>query len=739
MSVAGLPEGMTVIGHTTDGPDPAVRMDAVTIPEEHRLHAMVLGSSGSGKSTILKMMIRQNLIRGEGVAVLDPHHDLAAWTAQRIPRWRSNHLVYVSPAQLVRTHKAVPINPLAAYGRAPGTAAASFTSTLMKAFDTKGVRMEQLLTQAATSLIASGRGGLGLLRQMIIDKSVRDTVLADVHIRDNLEFWENVFPNIAKEAVPAVDNKLTPIISNPAVGPFFEGGTGFDMGKLLDGSGILIFDGAGCDNDTERMIFTTFLLNMITTAAAKLVQSKPQGTLPKKFYLYVDEVQMLESDKLKEMLQQVRKWGIRITLAAQQLEGIEAGNATAMVGNCDLYIVGRCTPATARMVAPRMGADPDELAKIPKFHVKYHMGLPGDDIHGSMIRTRNMDGGSVSRDTLEEMVDCSLANYGVAVDMARYTNEPERDYGVTPLEMAILSALYRRPEGLGVEEAYIAAERFGAGKRRVAQALNHLVHRRLVDAFSGKTSTVYRLRRVAIDGYFDTAALKGRAGGDLHINTISALLDHYARLGYYTRMDTGDTTGSKPDLEVCEPAVGPDGSPDPDRWGSRVAIEVETGPSRHPNKPGEPGQVYKNWNKSRRDMPVWFLVYNERDALTITKQLSELDVKPSEYETTVISADEVLEGSAVPVPPGFVPAGPLPVGDDGGGAGPPDPEPPPRPEIERTILDLVPPDGLREADLRGAVPSIYGDREVADAVDRLISEGHLRLEKKWKWNVLFRE
>ncbi len=73
------------------------------------------------------------------------------------------------------------------------------------------------------------------------------------------------------------------------------------------------------------------------------------------------------------------------------------------------------------------------------------------------------------------------------------------------------------------------------------------------------------------------------------------------------------------------------------------------------------------------------------------------------------------------------------------GAGAPDSEPPPRPEIERTILDLMPSDGLREADLRGAAPSKYGDLEVADAVDRLMREGSRRLEKKWKWNVLFRE
>lgn len=708
-------EGKTAIGYVTGEPDPAIPLDTITIPERHRLHAMVVGSSGYGKSTVLKMLIRQNLIRGEGVAVLDPHHDLAAWAAQRIPRWRSNHLVYISPDQLTRTHKAIPINPLAAYGGAPGMAAAAFTATLMKAFDTKGVRMEQLLTQAATSLIASGQGGLGMLRRMIIDKSVRDSVLANVHIRDNLDYWENVFPTVAKDTVPAVDNKLTPIISNPAVGPFFEGSTGFDMAKLLEGGGILIFDGAGCDNDTERMIFTTFLLNMITTSAAKLVQAKPQGTLPKPFYVYLDEAQMYESDKIKEMLQQVRKWGLRMTLATQQLESIEKGNMAAMLGNCDLYVVSRCTPASAQMVAPKMGVNQDELTQIPKFHMRYHMGLPSGDIHGNLIRTRNMDDASASWKTLEEITDRSLASYGVDVDMAQYTNEPERAYDVSPLEMTILSTLYHKKDGMTVEEAHKSAEPFAVEKRRVAQVINHLVRQGLAVAFSHKRTTIYKLRKETIDRYFDTAALKGRAGGELHTNTIAALLDHYSRRGYFTRMDTGDTVGAKPDLEICEPAVGPEGSLDPGRWGNRVAIEVETDPSRHPNHPGEPGQVYKNWEKSRRSMLVWFMVYNNNGGRHIDKQLAEMDVKRTDYEVSIISKEGVLSGETVPVPPTFSPANPLPFCE-------------PRQPIDQYILNVMPPDGLRATDLRSVLPDKYDNQDIADAVERLKAEDSLRVE-----------
>lgn len=719
---AGLPEGQTIIGYVNDTYDPAVPLDTITIPEEHRLHTMVLGSTGSGKSTVLKQLILQNLLRGDGVAIMDPHHDLAEWAARRIPRWRANHLVYISPAQLARTGRAMPINPLEGRGGAPAQAAAEFAETLLGAFGTKGVQMHQILREAATSLIAADRGGLGLLRRIILDKSARDEVLAGVHIRDNLDFWNKVFPRMAREAVTHVDNKITPITSNPAVGPFFEGDSTFDMARLIDDGGILIFDGAGCTSDGERVLFTTFLLNMMVSAATKLAQSRPQGSRPRTFYLYVDEAQMLESTRIEEMLQQVRKLGIRMTLATQQLEGMDGGSAGSMAGNCDLYLIGRCTPGTARLIAPKMGVEPGALTTIPKHQVDFHMALPGDDIRGSRIRTRDMDAAAAYWDTLSDIVDRSLANYGVEVDMGRYGNRPAAQYDVTPLEAAVLSALYHNAGGLDLDGICVAAARFAPGKRRVAQLLGHLARRGMVEG--GAPDSTYRLRPECIDRHFDTAALGGRAGGDLHIRTIAALQDIYSRYGYYTRMDTGGTADRMPDLEVCEPAAGPNGEPDPERWGRRVAIEVETGPSRHPNRPGAPGQVYKNWQKSQASMRVWYIAYSERDRHTIERQLDEMGVGRDRYDCSVMSMDDVASGAA-PVPPGFVPADPLPGCSS-------------LSRLERAILDAVPPGGLRAAELRGMVPPTYGDREVAEAADSLVASGRLISWRRGRWTVLTR-
>src|SRR3979411_2064684 len=54
--------------------------------------------AGTGKSTLLLNLIAQDLAAGEGLALLDPHGDLAEAALLHIPRGRTNDLVYLNLA-----------------------------------------------------------------------------------------------------------------------------------------------------------------------------------------------------------------------------------------------------------------------------------------------------------------------------------------------------------------------------------------------------------------------------------------------------------------------------------------------------------------------------------------------------------------------------------------------------------------------------------------------------------------
>jgi uncharacterized protein DUF87 len=77
--------------------------------EERRRHLYVVGQTGTGKSTVLLNLIRQDLLAGEGIALLDPHGDLAESVLSHIPRARTNDLVYINPADIKRP---IGLNPL---------------------------------------------------------------------------------------------------------------------------------------------------------------------------------------------------------------------------------------------------------------------------------------------------------------------------------------------------------------------------------------------------------------------------------------------------------------------------------------------------------------------------------------------------------------------------------------------------------------------------------------------------
>jgi DNA helicase HerA-like ATPase len=58
--------------------------------EERERHVYVVGKSGSGKSTFLYNLALSDIVAGEGVAVIDPHGDLALDILDAIPRSRIN-------------------------------------------------------------------------------------------------------------------------------------------------------------------------------------------------------------------------------------------------------------------------------------------------------------------------------------------------------------------------------------------------------------------------------------------------------------------------------------------------------------------------------------------------------------------------------------------------------------------------------------------------------------------------
>src|SRR5438477_1013882 len=138
----------------------------VLAPEERRRHLYIVGQTGTGKSTLLLNLIAQDLAAGQGLALLDPHGDLAEAVLLHVPRDRTNDLVYLNPADVERP---VGFNPLSSV---PDELKPIVADGVVSAFrhvwpESWGPRLDYILTNAVRALLDVPGGTLLMLPRLL--------------------------------------------------------------------------------------------------------------------------------------------------------------------------------------------------------------------------------------------------------------------------------------------------------------------------------------------------------------------------------------------------------------------------------------------------------------------------------------------------------------------------------------------------------------------------------------------
>src|SRR5450631_3352328 len=64
--------------------------------EDRFLHIYIIGKTGTGKSTLIESMALQDLERGKGFALIDPHGDLVERIATRAARSGRHDVIYLN-------------------------------------------------------------------------------------------------------------------------------------------------------------------------------------------------------------------------------------------------------------------------------------------------------------------------------------------------------------------------------------------------------------------------------------------------------------------------------------------------------------------------------------------------------------------------------------------------------------------------------------------------------------------
>src|ERR1700693_4694845 len=122
-------------------------------------HVYIVGKSGSGKSTTLFNLAMHDIMAGEGVAVIDPHGDLAEAVADCIPPERTHSVCYLDAGD---TDRPVGFNPLAHIAPERQALAASGMVSAFRHLwrESWGPRLEHHLFNGIAALLCAPRATL---------------------------------------------------------------------------------------------------------------------------------------------------------------------------------------------------------------------------------------------------------------------------------------------------------------------------------------------------------------------------------------------------------------------------------------------------------------------------------------------------------------------------------------------------------------------------------------------------
>lgn len=365
---------------------------------DRRSHMYVIGKTGTGKSTLLKTLVLQDVEAGEGLALFDPHGDLAEEVVPLVPTSRRSDLIYLNvPDRSFAWH----FNPFAGI---PEDKRALVAAGMVEVFkklwpDDWGPRLEHLLRNVVFTLLEAGDATFADIPRLLSDREYRGGVVKKVSNAMVREFWEKEFAGYSQPFRAVVTapllNKIGAFLTDPLLHSILTGEEGsFDLRRIMDEGKILVVNLAkGRLGEGPAALLGSLLVSHLSLTAMERAD-RPHVDR-RDFYLYLDEFHTFATLTLATMLSELRKYRLNLILAHQYLSQLEAEVRDAVFGNAGTFIsfrVGALDASTvARELSPTFEAD--DLLSLPNFSVYLRLmigGEPSKAFSGETLATNEL-------------------------------------------------------------------------------------------------------------------------------------------------------------------------------------------------------------------------------------------------------------------------------------------------------------------------------------------------------------
>ncbi len=396
--------------------------------EERETHMYILGRTGSGKTTMMFSMAKNDIEKGRGMAFLDPHGDAAEDLISAVPKERLNDLVYINPVDLKYP---IGINILEL---TPGLdedetelekeiIAEGVISLFRKVFSKEEYvnahRIEYILRNTIYTAFTVPDRTIFTVYELLNNPPFRTRITSKLKDQNLKNFWNYEFGKAGNfqivKMVGGVTAKIGRFLFSPTARRMLEQEKStIDFGTLMDSGKIIIcnLSQGKLGEDTSRLLGTT-IMTKIEQAALKRAYLPENERKP--FYFYIDEFQNFATHSFTKMLSEGRKYKLRVTLAEQSASQQDDRNiVNVILANVTTVVCFR----SANFIDEQLMLDQfspyiekGDIANLPKFHfyikisaVKPEEPFSGETIYAPIIKDSNK---------IEELIEASRKNWAI--------------------------------------------------------------------------------------------------------------------------------------------------------------------------------------------------------------------------------------------------------------------------------------------------------------------------------------
>jgi len=309
--------------------------------KDRRRHIWTIGKTGTGKSTLIANMAIDDLKKGRGVAVIDPHGDLCEILLDYIPKSRINDVIYFNPSD---KEYPVTINPLEVTNKEEAELVVSgIVSIFNKLYGFSwGPRLEYILRNSLLTLSGVPNATLKDIPTLLTNKSYREKIINKLSDKVLVSFWKDEFgkmpDRLQQEAISPILNKVGQFVTSPMIRSVIGSAkSSIQIDQIMNDGKILLANlSQGRLGEDNAALLGAMLITKIQLAAMHRVDVAEEAR--RDFYLYVDEFQNFATTSFIKILSEARKYRLDLMLANQYMAQIPEDVQKAILGNAGTII-----------------------------------------------------------------------------------------------------------------------------------------------------------------------------------------------------------------------------------------------------------------------------------------------------------------------------------------------------------------------------------------------------------------